>query len=156
MKPKWIAKVVLCGLLCSISLLLLHRFVDDSLLICARGSDRQVNCMVSQINLLGQQHDGQEVIQVKHASLDFFRQPNGNLSSASRVLLVTQNDKVPVGVGYMPTSQPKSAAVVAQINQFLQSQESRLEVAIVYSPRFFLLFPIVILGLCPLLCLRWR
>jgi hypothetical protein len=156
MKPKWTTKILVCGLLSSISLLLLHQSVDDSLLICARGNDRQVNCMVSQINLLGQQHDGQEVIHVKKASLDILHQPNGKMNNASRVLLVTDQGQIAVGADYASRSQPESAAVVTQVNQFLQSQESRLEVSIAYSPRFFFLFPIVILGLCPLLCLWWR
>jgi hypothetical protein len=138
MKPKWIIKILLCGLLCSISLLFAHQRMDDSLIVCARENDRQVNCMVSQINMLGQQHDGQEVPHVKKASLDFARQSNGRLSNASRVLLVTeQGEQVAVGAGYTSRSQPEFAAVVTQVNQFLQSQEPRLEVTIAYSRRFF-------------------
>jgi hypothetical protein len=131
------------------SVLAWHRLVDDSLLVCARESDRQVNCMVSQINMLGQQHDGQEVTHVKKASLDFARQPNGKLSN--RVLLVTeQGEQIAVGDSYTSSSQPESAAVVTQVNQFLQSQEPRLEVTIVYSPRFFLALAIVMLGWVPI------
>jgi hypothetical protein len=167
MKPRWIFKLLLCGLLCSLSVRTLHQLqtlhrlvIDDSLLVCARESDRQINCMVSRVNILGQQHDGQEVTHVKKASLDFARQSNGKLSNASRVLLVTeQGEQVAVGAGYTSRSQPEFAAVVTQVNQFLQSQEPRLEVTLVYSPRFFLflLLAIVMLGLLPIVIqFNWK
>jgi hypothetical protein len=151
MKPEWVVKLCLCGLLCGVSVLILNGFVDDSLLVCVRHSDRRVGCMISQINPMGQQHDGQEINSLKMASLEFPHQLKSRLSSASRVLLLTdQGEKIPLSSGYTSSgSQPEPAKIVTQINQFLQSQEARLEVSVIYTPRFFLLLPIM--ALCLLL-----
>jgi hypothetical protein len=151
MKPEWVVKLCLCVLLCGVSLLILNGFVDDSLLVCVRHSDRRVGCMISQINFLGQQHDSQEIVHLKMASLEFPRRLKGRLSSVSRVLLLSDHgEKIPLSAGFISSSgQPEPTKIVAQVNQFLQSQETRLEVLVIYTPRFFLLLPIM--PLCLLL-----
>ena len=149
MKPEWAVKLFLCGLLGGVSLLILNAWIDDSLLVCARQSDQHIDCMVSQINLLGEQHDGQEISHLKTASLELGHESNGRLSSASRVLLLTfQGEQIPLSSSYtLYESQPESAKIVAQVDQFLQSQESRLEISVRYMQRFFLLLPMLPLGL---------
>ena len=139
MKYEWVIKLFMCCLLGGVSSLILPRLPDDSLLVCIRQSDRQIDCAASQINVLGKQHNGQEIINLKKASLEFFRRSNGRLSSASRVLLTTvQEERVPLSSVYTSSgSQPEPAVIVAQVNQFLQSQESRLEISVIHMPRFF-------------------
>ena len=128
MKPEWVIKLLMCSVWGSISLMILPRLPDDSLLVCIRQSDRQIDCVASQINVLGKQHDGQEIVNLKQASLEFFRRLNGRLGSASGVLLTTvQGESVPLSSVYTSSgSQPEPAVIVAQVNHFLQSQESRL------------------------------
>ena len=153
MKSEWVIKLFMCCLLGGVSLLILPRLPDDSLLVCIRQSDRQIDCAASQINGLGKQHDGQEIVNLKKASLEFFRQSNGRLSSASRVLLTTaQGESVLLSSVYTSSgSQPEPAVIVAQVNQFLQSQESRLEISVIYVPRFFLILAMMPLGLLPII-----
>ena len=151
MKTEWVIKLFICSLLSGFSLLLLNGLRDDSLLVCTRQSDHQINCMVSQINFLKEQHDGREIVNLKKASLEIRHQSNSELSSASRVLLTTvQGETIPLSSGYVSFgSQPDPAEIVAQVNQFLQSQKSRLEVSVIYIPRFFLILAMVALGLLP-------
>jgi hypothetical protein len=153
MKPEWFVKLFLCGLLSGVGLLILNGLVDDSFLICIRRSDRRVDCTIGQINLLGQQHDAQEIVNLRMASLESHRHSNGRSSSASRVLLSNaQGEEIPLSSAHSSSgSQPEPAKIVAQVNQFLQSQESRLEVSVVYTPRFFLLLLIALLFLFPVI-----
>jgi hypothetical protein len=149
MKPEWVIKLFTCSLLGGVSLLLLNGLRDDSLLVCTRQSDRRIDCMASQINFLGEQHDGLEIVNIRKASLEFRHQSNGRLSSVLRVLLMTvQGEKIPLSFGYASSeSQPEPAEIVAQVNQFLQSHKSRLEISVIYIPRIFLILAIVPLGL---------